>query len=66
MLLSPELQQRVADLRLGITNAPANVVANERLHLLDLFKVIDLQAGEIKRLEAELADTETIEPAPVQ
>jgi hypothetical protein len=58
-LISPELAQRVIDLKAGISSAPAAVVNNEKTHLLDLFKVIDLQADEIKRLQAELTDTET-------
>ena len=41
MPLSPEQEQKVAELRQGITDAPASVVANNRACLLVLFDVID-------------------------
>lgn len=64
MLLTPELAQRVADLRLGITSAPVNHVTNERAHLLDLFVAYDAQVAEVARLKAELADTADTEVTP--
>lgn len=48
MALSPELEKRVEDLRLGVTSAPASVVSNEVSHLKDVLKAYD-------ELKAELA-----------
>lgn len=48
MALSPELEKRVEDLRLGVTNAPASVVNNEVSHLKDVLAAYD-------QLKAELA-----------
>lgn len=54
-MLKPELAQRVVDLRLGITNAPASVVNNERAHLLELFVAYDTYVAEVARLQADNA-----------
>lgn len=48
MALSPELEKRVEDLRLGVTSAPAAVVSNERSHLLDVLKAYDQLKAELE------------------
>lgn len=48
-MISPELEKRVEDLRLGVTSAPAAVVSNERSHLLDVLKAYDQLKEELAK-----------------
>lgn len=55
MALSPELEKRVEDLRLGVMSAPASVVNNEVSHLKDVLAAYDQLKEELAK--ATKADT---------
>jgi len=48
---TPEQEQKVKELRQGITDAPTSVVANNREDLLVLFDVIDALRGDDSETE---------------
>jgi hypothetical protein len=52
MALSPELENRIVDLRAGITAAPVSEVGNERAHLLQVIGAIESLKGS-KALSAD-------------
>lgn len=52
--LEPQLQQRVTDLRMGITSCPVDHVTVAKAHLLDLFVAYDAQVAEVSRLQTAL------------
>lgn len=57
MPVTAEQEQKVKELRAGITDAPTSIVANNREDLLVLFDVIDALRGD----DSEL-DTLTLPP----
>ena len=53
-MVSPEQEQKVKELRAGITDAPTSIVSNNRADLLVLFDVIDALRGDDSELDTEM------------
>jgi len=59
-MVSPEQEQKVKELRDGITAAPTAIVANSREDLLVLFDVIDALRGDDS--ETEIITAPVVKP----